>query len=100
MKKLSESEINNLLKDLNNWSYSNNVISKKYQLKSFMESMSFSNLIADKSEQMDHHPKIEIDFKCVEISISTHSVGGITDLDIDLANFIEELYNELYFFEE
>jgi 4a-hydroxytetrahydrobiopterin dehydratase len=65
-------------------------------LDSFMEVMSLANLVSDKSEQIDHHPKMIIDFNQIEFIITTHSEGGITNLDLLLASFIEETYNELF----
>ena len=50
----------------------------------------------DKSELIDHHPKMIIDFNQIEFLITTHSEGGITNLDLILASFIEETYNELF----
>ena len=61
-----------------------------------MEVMSLANLVSDKSEQIDHHPKMIIDFNKIEFLITTHSEGGITNLDFILASFIEETYNELF----
>jgi 4a-hydroxytetrahydrobiopterin dehydratase len=58
--------------------------------------MSLANLVSDKSEQIDHHPKMIIDFNKIEFLITTHSEGGITNLDFILASFIEETYNELF----
>ena len=45
---------------------------------------------------VDHHPKMIIDFNQIEFLITTHSEGGITNLDFILASFIEETYNELF----
>ena len=61
-----------------------------------MEVMSLANLVSDKSEQIDHHPKMIIDFNQIEFLITTHSEGGLTNLDFILASFIEETYNELF----
>ena len=61
-----------------------------------MEVMSFANLTSDKAEQINHHPKIIIDYKSISFELTTHDIGGITDLDIQLAIFIDETYNELY----
>ena len=55
-----------------------------------MEVMSFANLV------FDHHPKIIIDYDTIVFELTTHSEGGITSLDIQLANFIHETYNELF----
>ena len=94
MKRLSDKEIINELSLLNNWLLSDNQITKVYKLDSFMEVMSLANLVSDKSEQIDHHPKMIIDFNQIEFIITTHSEGGITTLDLLLASFIEETYNE------
>ena len=96
MKRLSDKEIINELSLLNNWLLSDNQITKVYKLNSFMEVMSLANLVSDKSEQIDHHPKMIIDFNQIEFLITTHSEGGITNLDFILASFIEETYNELF----
>ncbi|MFL2631527.1 MAG: 4a-hydroxytetrahydrobiopterin dehydratase [Candidatus Marisimplicoccus sp.] len=96
MKRLSDKEIINELSLLNNWLLSDNQITKVYKLDSFMEVMSLANLVSDKSEQIDHHPKMIIDFNQIEFIITTHSEGGITNLDLLLASFIEETYNELF----
>ncbi len=96
MKRLSNKEIINELSLLNNWLLSDNQITKVYKLDSFMEVMSLANLVSDKSEQIDHHPKMIIDFNQIEFIITTHSEGGITNLDLLLASFIEETYNELF----
>ena len=61
-----------------------------------MDVMSLSNLVSDKSEQIDHHPKMIIDYGTIEFELSTHSVGGVTVLDFELANFIEDTYYELF----
>jgi|TARA_A200000113_G_scaffold25887_1_gene21826 4a-hydroxytetrahydrobiopterin dehydratase len=96
LKRLSDKEIINELSLLNNWLLSDNQITKVYKLDSFMEVMSLANLVSDKSEQIDHHPKMIIDFNQIEFIITTHSEGGITNLDLLLASFIEETYNELF----
>ena len=96
MDKLTTSQIEAELIKLNNWSFNDNLLSKVYKLNSFMDVMSFSNLVADKSEQIDHHPKMIIDYNTIEFELSTHSVGGVTVLDFELANFIEDIYDELF----
>ena len=96
MKRLSNEEILNELSLLNDWVLNDNQITKVYKLNSFMEVMSLANLVSDKSEQIDHHSKMIIDFNQIEFLITTHSEGGITSLDFLLASFIEETYNELF----
>ena len=96
MKKLSTKEIESHLSHLKGWKVINNTLLIKYKLSSFMEVMSFANLVSDRSEKLDHHPKIIIDYDTIIFELTTHSEGGITSLDIQLANFIHETYNELF----
>ena len=96
MEKLSPTEIENKLVKLKKWSRDNGCIFRQYKLNSFMDVMSLANLVSDKAEQIDHHPKIIIDYDCVEFRLSTHSVGGVSELDFELAKFIQETFNELF----
>lgn len=96
MEKLSSVDIETKLLKLEKWSWDNGYISRLYKLNSFMEVMSLANLVSDKAEQIDHHPKIIIDYDCVEFRLSTHSIGGISELDFKLAKFIQETFNELF----
>tara|TARA_B100001115_G_scaffold128427_1_gene96531 strand:- start:1141 stop:1443 length:303 start_codon:yes stop_codon:yes gene_type:complete len=96
LEKLSQKEIESNLSLLNGWEETNNTLIVNYKLSSFMEVMSFANLVSDRSEKIDHHPKIIIDYNTIVFELTTHSEGGITSLDIQLANFIHETYNELF----
>ena len=96
MKKLSPKDIESHLLSLEGWKESDNTLSITYKLNSFMEVMSFANLVSDRSEKIDHHPKIIIDYDTIVFELTTHSVDGLTSLDIRLANFIHETYNEIF----
>ena len=96
MEKLSQKEIESHLSSLEGWKESDKILSITYKLSSFMEVMSFANLVSDRAENIDHHPKIIIDYDTIVFELTTHSEGGITSLDIQLANFIHETYNELF----
>lgn len=89
---LSSSEISQLLKNLKDWNYSDNQIYKEFKLSNFKEALTFVNKIGDEAEAMDHHPDILIhSWNKVKISISTHSEGGVTEKDFQLAEKIETL---------
>ena len=96
MKKLSPKDIESHLLSLEGWKESDNILSITYKLNSFMEVMSFANLVSDRSEKIDHHPKIIIDYDTIVFELTTHSVEGLTLLDIKLANFIHETFNEIF----
>jgi len=92
MSLLIENEIHKRLENLNDWIYSNKQITKEFKLADFKESLAFVNKLGNVAEEMDHHPDILIhSWNKVKISISTHSEGGVTDKDFQLAQKIESL---------
>ncbi|MCS7052357.1 MAG: 4a-hydroxytetrahydrobiopterin dehydratase [Ignavibacterium sp.] len=95
MSVLSKEEIQENLQNLNGWSFSDNQIEKTYQFKDFIDAFSFVSSVAFESEKLDHHPDIFLhSWNKVKISISTHSVGGVTSKDFQLANLIEKRLNK------
>ncbi len=91
MTALTNQQIVEQLKSLKNWIYVNNSISKEFEFKDFIEAMAFVNSLALEAEKMDHHPDILIyGWNKVKINLSTHSAGGVTEKDFQLAKKIEE----------
>ena len=89
-------EIQNKLLDIPTWEYSSEYISKTYTLNNFQQAINFTNMVADVAEQMDHHPDILIfGWNKVRITLSTHSAKGLTQLDFDLSDKIEKIFNNL-----
>lgn len=87
---LSKDAVEKNLTDLNNWIYSNNKIEKEFSFKDFIEASSFVTSVGLEAEKMDHHPDILIhSWNKVKISTSTHSEGGVTEKDFQLAIKIE-----------
>ena len=66
-----------------NWgiTVNNGELCNSYKLKSFMDVMSFANLVADKAEQIKHHPKIIIDYSKILFALVTHDIEGLSYLD-------------------
>ncbi len=89
MSALSKVEIQEKLKAMPHWSHVGKSILKKFTFKSFMPAIAFVNKIADAAEKAGHHPDITINYSVVGISLSTHSEGGITQKDFDLAKHID-----------
>ena len=55
---------------------------------SFAEAIRLVQLVADDAEQLDHHPDIDIRWRTVRFALTTHSAGGVTQLDIELAHLV------------
>ena len=92
---LNEKEIINKISAFYNWNYSNNQIGKEFQLKDFAEALSFVNKVGAFAEKMNHHPDILMhSWNKVKITVSTHSEGGVTEKDFQLAEKIESIKSQ------
>lgn len=91
MAALSKNEIQEKLRDMRGWSHVGKSIQKRYTLKSFVPAIGLVNKIAEVAEKAGHHPDITINYNVVSIALSTHSEGGVTQKDFDLAQQIEKL---------
>lgn len=91
MPALKESEIKSRLGKLSGWQLKGKEIVKQYELSSFKPAISFVNQIAELAETEQHHPDITINYNKVTLNLSTHSQGGVTEKDLELASRIETL---------
>jgi len=92
MDKLSESQINSALNDLKGWSYENGSIKKIFKTQNYPATMGFVTAIGGFCQKFNHHPDyVLMKFREVEVSFSTHSAGGITQKDIDIAAELEKI---------
>src|SRR5947208_16504605 len=66
-------------------------IAKKFVFKNFSEAFGFMTRAALVAEKLDHHPEWFNVYKTVEVTLSTHDAGGLTDLDIQLAEVMNAL---------
>ena len=87
--KLTQIERNDELLSLlnNDWKIFDNrdAISKKFKFKSFIQAFSWMTSVAIIAEKMDHHPEWANVYNTVEVTLTTHSAGGLTKLDLALA---------------
>lgn len=79
------------LDKLNGWERDGDTITKTYQLESFPAALVFAGAAGHLAEAANHHPDILISWRNVTLTLSTHSAGGLTQLDFDLAEQIEAL---------
>ncbi|KAI6230546.1 Transcriptional coactivator pterin dehydratase domain containing protein [Aphelenchoides fujianensis] len=66
-------------------------IQKVFQFEDFNRAFGFMSRVALKAEKMDHHPEWFNVYNKVDITLSSHFVNGLSEKDVELANFIEEL---------
>jgi 4a-hydroxytetrahydrobiopterin dehydratase len=93
MKKYSGAEIeDHLSKNLEDWVFEKEVITRDFEFKDFADAFSFMTAVALVAEKSDHHPDWSNVYNKVSVTLSTHSAGGITQLDFDLASEVDQIY--------
>ena len=73
------------------WARDGGEIVKVWRGQDFAGALAFVNAVGALAEAVDHHPDIDIRWNVVTLRLSTHSAGGITDLDLELAARVEAL---------
>jgi len=73
------------------WERDGDRLRKTVKRKDFRQAMEFVNEVAVLAEEADHHPDLAISWNTVTLTLWTHTVGGITQADIDLARRIDRL---------
>lgn len=66
-------------------------ITRKFVFKDFSQAFGFMTRVALAAEQMNHHPEWFNVYKTVEVTLSTHDAGGVTELDVKLAEMMDKL---------
>jgi 4a-hydroxytetrahydrobiopterin dehydratase len=84
MVKLSESEILERLPEAKGWDRVGDELVRTWQFASARQALEFVQRVTDLAEQLDHHPDIVLSYRSVRVEVSTHAVGGLTDLDFRL----------------
>ena len=87
---LREEEVATRLKGLAGWRYEEGFIVKSYQFEEFMQGIAFIVEVAKVAEEEEHHPDIHVRYTTVTLSLQTHSEGGVTEWDLELAGAIEK----------
>ena len=89
MARLNDAEIDERLAGLDGWERSGDAIVKQFDNGDFKGSVEFVNRLTPEAEEMNHHPDLEISWKTVTVTITSHSEGGLTDNDFELARRID-----------
>ena len=91
MIKLSESIIEEKLKNLPGWSVKNEKLYKEFQFNDFNQAFGFMTRAAMEIEKMNHHPEWFNVYNRSTVELTTHDAGGITDNDVNLARILNSL---------
>lgn len=90
-KRLDSEQIEENLKLVIGWEIKDGKLSKTYEFPAYASGVLFAAAVAQKADGMDHHPDITIGYQKVTVAVSTHDVGGISQLDFELARVVDSL---------
>jgi len=79
------------MKFLSNWIDTGEALEQTIELPSFREAIALVNRIADLAEEANHHPDLTVSYRKVTVRWTTHSAGGVTDRDREMAAKTDEL---------
>jgi 4a-hydroxytetrahydrobiopterin dehydratase len=89
---LDEAALAEALARLPDWSREDQVLVRTFPRRDWLDAVGFMNAVAEEAERRNHHPDVCITgYRDVTFRLTTHSKGGITQRDIDLAGRIEEI---------
>jgi 4a-hydroxytetrahydrobiopterin dehydratase len=88
---LSESDVTSALAELNGWSGDPSALTRTVTAPDFPTGIRIVDEVAVAAEEMNHHPDIDIRWKKVTFTLSTHSAGGVTEKDVELARRIDAI---------
>ena len=91
MERLSPDEIETRLARLAGWELRDDTIAKRFDRGDFVGSIEFARALVEPAEEMNHHPDLSISWSEVTVSLTTHSAGGLTVADFELAGRIDAL---------
>lgn len=81
MARISPDEARRKLQELPGWELSGETITRQFTFQGFPEAVAFVVRLAFDAESVDHHPEIQISYRRVRLTYSTHSEGGLTEKD-------------------
>ena len=89
---LNAQDIKAWLKKLPEWELEKKHIERLFEFDEFVQAIDFVNSVAEIAEEEEHHPEIDIRYNKVLLTLSTHSEGGLTDRDFEVAEKFDNLY--------
>ncbi len=91
MKLLTQAELEKGLAVMDGWTFEDNSIHTSFEFENFKDAFSVMTRIAFEAERLNHHPDWSNVYNTLNISLSTHDAGGVTQKDFELAKIIDEL---------
>ena len=89
--RLSPDELSAALSELPLWSGDVDGLHRSVELPNFRAAVDAIVSIADVAEEMDHHPDVDLRYRTLHLTLVSHSAGGVSELDLQLARRIDQL---------
>jgi 4a-hydroxytetrahydrobiopterin dehydratase len=90
-KKLEQADIDQRLKSIREWTVADGKLHKEFRFESFVQAFGFMASVALIAESMNHHPEWFNVYNRVTMDLSTHSAGGISELDFEFAGRVDAI---------
>ncbi len=94
MEKLNDDQLDKELASVPGWDHYDDAIHTTFEFDNFMDAFSVMTRIALEAEKMEHHPDWHNVYNTLEITLSTHDAGGLTEKDFKLARAIEHIVGD------
>ena len=88
---LTDSEIQDGLKSAAGWAIEGDLLAKTFTFKTYKDGLVFAAAVGFVADKLDHHPDITISYAKVKVAVNTHSVGGLSPYDFELARQVDGL---------
>ena len=91
MDTLNREQVEAALADLSDWGFEGEELVRTFRFADFVHAVDFVERLAEVAEERQHHPDIDIRYNKVTLRLTTHSAGGVTAKDVDLAEAVQHL---------
>jgi len=88
---LTDDELRDGIAGLAGWTVEDGKLTKRYAFKSYKDGLVFALAVGHVADHLDHHPDLEVGYAKVKIAVNTHSVGGLSSYDLELARRVDAL---------
>ena len=92
---LTDEQVDAAAEDLDGWERVDGALRRSVKFGSFLDGIDAVRRVAEHAEREDHHPDIDIRWRTVTFALVTHSEGGITDKDVQMAAQINQVIDEV-----
>jgi 4a-hydroxytetrahydrobiopterin dehydratase len=92
--KLNDDDIANRLRQLEDWSVEDGLLTKTFTFKTYKDGVVFGSAVGFVADHLNHHPDLTLSYGKVKVAVNTHDVGGISPYDFELARRIEALLGQ------